>query len=222
MNPQAQPAVTAPPIVAAPKTAAQPIFSLPPLPYAENALEPVISKQTVQLHYRKHHQGYIDALNKLVAGTEFSSMRLTQLVLATAGQPKHATVFNNAAQSWNHAFYWQSMRSPGGGAPPEGLHSRIATSFGTLEALKSEMAMAATTQFGSGWVWLVLDGDRLRVVKTANAENPLAAHMQPLLAIDVWEHAYYLDFKNRRDDYIKQVLEQLVNWEFASRNLLTR
>jgi Fe-Mn family superoxide dismutase len=221
MNPQAQLAVTASPIVPAPKTAVQPTFSLPPLPYAENALEPVISAQTVQLHYRKHHQGYIDALNKLVAGTEFSAMRLTQLVMATAGQPKHATVFNNAAQSWNHAFYWQGMRAPGGGAPPEGLQSRIATSFGTLEALKSEMATAATTQFGSGWVWLVLDGDRLRVVKTANAETPLTAHMKPLLAIDVWEHAYYLDFKNRRDEYIKQVLEQLVNWEFAGRNLLT-
>lgn len=221
MNPQGQLLVTAPTNVPGRKAPAPPTFSLPPLPYADSALEPVISTQTVQLHYRKHHQGYVDALNKLVAGTEFSAMPLTQLVLATAGQPAHATLFNNAAQAWNHAFYWQSMRSPGGGGPAKGLQSRIATSFGTREALKAEFAAAAAAQFGSGWVWLVLDGARLRVVKTANAENPLTANMKPLLAIDVWEHAYYLDFKNRRADYIKQVLEQLVNWEFASANLLT-
>jgi len=222
MNPQGQLSVTGPTIIPGRKSAAQGSFSLPPLPYAESALEPVISTQTVQLHYHKHHQGYIDALNKLVAGTKFSGTPLTQLVLATAGQPEHATLFNNAAQAWNHTFYWQSLRSPGGAAPPKGLQSRIAASFGTLEALQAEMATAATTQFGSGWVWLALDGARLKVVKTANADNPLTAHMKPLLAIDVWEHAYYLDFKNRRDNYIKQVLNQLVNWEFAHRNLLTR
>jgi Fe-Mn family superoxide dismutase len=166
-----------------------------------------------------HHRGYIDALNALVAGTEFSTMSLTQLVVATAGDAEHSALFNNAAQAWNHAFYWQSLRAPGGSPPAPTLLARIEASFGTLAALKTELAAAATAQFGSGWVWLVADGDRLRVVKTSNAENPLAAQMKPLLAIDVWEHAYYLDVQNRRADYVKQVLDQLINWEFAAHNL---
>jgi superoxide dismutase, Fe-Mn family len=199
--------------------AAATVFALPPLPYAENALEPVISAKTVRLHYAKHNKGYVDTLNQLVAGTPFADMSLKQLVLATAGKPEHAPIFNNAAQAWNHAFYWRSLRPGGGGVPPSALRTRIASTFGDLGALKEELGTAATTQFGSGWAWLVLDGAKLRVVKTGNAENPLTAHTKPLLAIDVWEHAYYLDFEYKRADYVKGVIEKLINWEFAAENL---
>jgi len=195
------------------------VFALPPLPYAENALEPVISAKTLRLHYGKHNKGYIDTLNELVAGTPFADMSLKQVVLSTAGKPEYAPIFNNAAQAWNHAFYWRSLSSEGGGAPPPLLKTRIDSSFGDLEALKEELGTAATTLFGSGWAWLVLDGAKLRVVKTGNAENPLTEHRTPLLAIDVWEHAYYLDFENKRADYVKSVIEKLINWKFAAENL---
>jgi Fe-Mn family superoxide dismutase len=195
------------------------VFTLLPLPYAENALEPVISAKTLRLHYGKHNKGYVDTLNKLVAGTPFADMSLKQLVLATAGKPEHAPIFNNAAQAWNHAFYWRSLTPGGGGVPPPPLKTRIDSTFGDLEALKGELGTAATTLFGSGWAWLVLDGAKLRVVKTGNAENPLTTHSTPLLAIDVWEHAYYLDFENKRADYVKGVIEKLINWNFAAENL---
>ena len=201
------------------KQAAASVFALPPLPYAENALEPVISGKTVRLHYGKHNKGYVDTLNQLVAGTPFAEMSLRQLVLATAGKPEHAPIFNNAAQAWNHAFYWRSLSPAGGGVPPLALKARIESTFGDLEALKEELGTAATTLFGSGWAWLVLDGAKLRVVKTGNAENPLTAYTKPLLAIDVWEHAYYLDFENKRADYVKRVIDKLINWEFAAENL---
>jgi Fe-Mn family superoxide dismutase len=206
---------------AAPKVtqAAASVFTLPPLPYAENALEPIISARTLQLHYGKHNKGYVETLNQLVAGTPFADMSLKQLVLSTAEKPEHAPIFNNAAQAWNHAFYWRSLSPRGGGVPPLALKARIASTFGDLEALKEELGTAATTLFGSGWAWLVLDGARLRVVKTDNAENPLTGHTKPLLAIDVWEHAYYLDFQNNRVDYVKGVIEKLINWEFAAENL---
>ena len=198
---------------------AAPAFVLQLLPYAEHALEPLISAATVQLHHRQHQRGYIEALNQLVAATPFAEMSLTQLVLATAGDPQQSAVFNNAAQAWNHAFYWRSLRPPGGGAPPLALRSRIDASFGGLAALKDQLRDAAVAQFGSGWVWLVSDGVRLRVMKTGNAGNPLTAQLKPLLAIDVWEHAYYLDYQNRRRDYLDAVLEHLINWDFAADNL---
>ena len=201
------------------KQAAASVFTLPPLPYAENALEPVISAKTVRLHYGKHNQGYVDTLNQLVAGTPFVEMSLKQLVLATAGKPEHAAIFNNAAQAWNHAFYWRSLRPGGGGVPPLALKARIESTFGDLEVLKEELGTAATTLFGSGWAWLVLDGAKLRIVKTGNAENPLTTHAKPLLTVDVWEHAYYLDFENKRADYVQGVIEKLINWEFAAENL---
>ena len=204
-----------------PATAAG-VFDLPPLPYAEDALAPVISAHTLQYHYGKHHKGYVDALNKLVVGTPFVAMTLEKIIEATAGHANHAPIYNNAAQSWNHTFYWRSMRPNGGGAPPPTLGALIASSFGDIESLKKELATAATTQFGSGWAWLVLDGAKLKVVKTGNAENPLTSHMKPLLTIDVWEHAYYLDFQNRRPDYIKGVLDKLINWQFAADNLRAR
>ena len=192
---------------------------LPPLPFADNALDPVISANTLSFHYGKHHKAYVDNLNKLVAGTEFADMSLEKVITATAGRADKAGIFNNAAQIWNHTFYWNSLAPKGGGEPPAALKQKIEASFGTLDACKQELATAATTQFGSGWAWLALDGDKLKVVKTANANVPLTEGMKPLLVIDVWEHAYYLDYQNRRADYVNAVLDKLVNWGFAENNL---
>jgi Fe-Mn family superoxide dismutase len=218
MNAQIQAAGTT---CAGPKMirAAATAFTLPPLPYAENALEPAISARTVRLHYGKHNKGYVDTLNQLVAGTPFAAMSLEELILSTARKPEHARIFDNAAQAWNHAFYWRSLRPAGNRAPPLALEACVDSAFGRLEELKQELGSAATMLFGSGWAWLVLDGAKLRVVKTGNAETPLTTHMKPLLAIDVWEHAYYLDFENRRADYVKRVIGELINWDFASENL---
>ena len=192
---------------------------LPPLPYAENALDPVISAKTIGFHYGKHHQGYVDTLNKLIAGTELADLSLEKLIAETAGKADKAAIFNNAAQAWNHTFYWRSLRPKGGGEPPAALKQLIEASFGTLDACKKELATAATTQFGSGWAWLVLDAGKLKVVKTGNAETPLTKGVKPLLTIDVWEHAYYLDYQNRRADYVNAVLDKLINWGFAADNL---
>jgi|ERR1017187_4040947 Fe-Mn family superoxide dismutase len=218
MNAQIRVAGNSAPV--APKVkAAETAFALPPLPYPESALEPVISTKTLQLHYGKHNKGYVDTLNQLVAGTPFAAMSLKEVVLSTARQPEHAPIFHNAAQAWNHTFYWNSLSPKGGDVPPAALKERIDTTFGGLEALKKELGTAATTQFGSGWAWLVVDGDKLKVVKTDNADNPVTENMKPLLVIDVWEHAYYLDFENRRADYVKGVIDKLINWEFAAENL---
>jgi Fe-Mn family superoxide dismutase len=192
---------------------------LPSLPYADNALSPVISGHTIGFHYSRHHKGYVDNLNKLIAGTEFADLTLTAIVTATAGKADKSAIFNNAAQDWNHTFYWRSLKPNGGGEPPAVLMPKIEASFGNLDACKKELAAAATTQFGSGWAWLVLDGDQLKVVKTGNAEVPLTTGMKPLLTIDVWEHAYYLDYQNRRADYVNAVLDKLINWGFAAENL---
>ena len=191
---------------------------LPPLPYADNALEPIISAKTIGFHYGKHHKGYVDNLNKLVAGTEFANLPLEKIITKTAGKSDKAAIFNNAAQTWNHTFYWRSMRPKGGGEPPAALKQKIVASFGSVDACKKELSTVAMAQFGSGWVWLVLDGDKLKVIKTANAELPLTTDMKPLLTIDVWEHAYYLDYQNRRADYVNAVLDKLINWEFALQN----
>jgi Fe-Mn family superoxide dismutase len=192
---------------------------LPPLPYPENALEPVITAKIISFHYGKHHQGYVTNVNKLIAGTEMADMPLEKIVLATAGKTDKAGIFNNAAQVWNHTFYWMSLAPKGGGKPPAALLQKIEASFGGLETCLKELANAAATQFGSGWAWLVKAGDTLKVVKTSNAENPMTQGMKPLLTIDVWEHAYYLDYQNRRADYVKAVLDKLINWEFAAENL---
>lgn len=194
-------------------------YVLPSLPYAENALEPVISAKTISFHYGKHHKGYVDNLNKLTAGTNYEGMPLEKIILATAGKKDMTAIFNNAAQTWNHSFFWNSLSPNGGGEAPEALKQKIKESFGTVDALKKELALAATGQFGSGWAWLVLDGDKLKVVKTSNAESPLTMGVKPLLTIDVWEHAYYLDYQNRRADYVNALLDKLVNWSFASENL---
>jgi Fe-Mn family superoxide dismutase len=192
---------------------------LPPLPYAENALDPVISANTVGFHYGKHHKGYVDTLNKLIAGTPLAGLALEKLIAETAGRADKVAIFNNAAQTWNHTFYWRSLRPNGGGAPPAALQQKIEASFGSLDACKKELATAATTQLGSGWAWLVLEAGKLKVVKTGNAQTPLAKGVKPLLTIDVWEHAYYLDYQNRRADYVNAVLDKLINWGFAADNL---
>jgi Fe-Mn family superoxide dismutase len=192
--------------------------ALPPLPYAENALEPVISARTLGFHHGKHHQGYVDNLNKLIAGTQYADLSLEAIISGSAGQPEAAAIFNNAAQAWNHAFYWHSMTPNGGGHPPPALRQRIEASFGSVDACKKEFARAAVSQFGSGWAWLVLDGRTIRVLGTANAGVPLTERMKPLLVIDVWEHAYYLDHQNRRVDYVQSVLDKLINWDFALQN----
>jgi Fe-Mn family superoxide dismutase len=192
---------------------------LPSLPYADNALEPVISAKTIGFHYGKHHKGYVDNLNKLITGTEFADLPLEKIITKTAGIAAKTAIFNNAAQTWNHTFYWKSMRLKGGGEPPTALKQKIEASFGSVDACKKELSTAAMAQFGSGWVWLVLDGDKLKVVKTANADVPLTTGMKPLLTIDVWEHAYYLDYQNRRADYVNAVLDKLINWDFAAVNL---
>jgi Fe-Mn family superoxide dismutase len=199
-------------------TAATVQFTLAPLLYSEDALAPVISANTLRIHYGKHYKGYVDQLNKLVPGTPLADLSLEEVVVATAGNPQYTEIFHNAAQAWNHAFYWSSL-TPRNSVASAALRARIDASFGSAEALKKQLAEAATTQFGSGWAWLVLDDGKLKVVKTDNAQTPLTQHMQPLLTIDVWEHAYYLDFQNRRADYVSGVLDNLINWEFASENL---
>lgn len=192
---------------------------LPPLPYADNALEPVISANTIGFHYGKHHKGYVDNLNKLVAGTEFVGLKLEKIINETAGKADKIGIFNNAAQTWNHTFYWSSLKPDGGRELPAALKQKIKTSFGTIDACKKELAAAAMGQFGSGWVWLVLDNGKLKVVRTGNAEVPMTTGMKPLLTIDVWEHAYYLDYQNRRANYVNAVLDKLVNWHFAAENI---
>jgi Fe-Mn family superoxide dismutase len=191
----------------------------PPLPYEQNALDPVISANTLSFHYGKHHKTYVDTLNKLIVGTEFADMPLEKIVKSSSGQAEHTAIFNNAAQAWNHAFYWRCLRPKGGGEPPAALKKLIDDSFGGVEQCKKEFATNAIGQFGSGWAWLIHDAGKLKVIKTANAHTPIAQGQKPLLTIDVWEHAYYLDYQNRRPDHVNAVLDRLINWEFALENL---
>jgi Fe-Mn family superoxide dismutase len=167
---------------------------LPPLPWAENSLEPVVSAKTISYHYGRHHKTYVDTVNKMIAGTEYADMTLEKLIGATAGKADKAGIFNNAAQAWNHTFYWNSLRPKGGGEPPSMLKQKIEAAFGSVDACKKELSAAAVAQFGSGWAWLVADADKLKIVKTADAETPITHGVKPLLTVDVWEHAYYLDY----------------------------
>ncbi len=195
-------------------------FTLPELPFAEDALEPVISAKTLSFHHGKHHKAYVDNLNKLIEGTEFAGKSLEEIIKATAGNKDKAGIFNNAAQVWNHTFYWNSLRKGGGGEPPAELKKKIEAAFGSFDDFKKEFADAATSQFGSGWAWLTADGNNLRIVKTGNAEVPFTGSgLKPLLTIDVWEHAYYLDYQNKRPDYAKAVIDKLLNWDFAVKNM---
>jgi Fe-Mn family superoxide dismutase len=194
-------------------------IELPPLPYAPDALAPVISAQTMSFHYGKHHKAYVDNLNKLVAGTEHADTPLEKLIATVAGKADKAGMFNNAAQVWNHTFFWNSMKPGGGGAPTGAIAKAIDGAFGSYENFKKEFTNAAVTQFGSGWAWLVADKGAVKLVKTPNAETPLTQSVTPLLTIDVWEHAYYLDYQNRRPDFVGAVIDKLINWDFANANL---
>jgi Fe-Mn family superoxide dismutase len=194
-------------------------LNLPPLPYPENALEPVISEKTLSFHHGKHHRTYFDTANKLIVGTELADLRLDQIVSATAGKADRATVFHNVAQAWNHGFYWQCLTPKGGGKPAPALKQKMEAAFDSFEGCKQALASAAIAQFGSGWVWLVLDGTNLNIAQTDNADTPLTRGLKPLLTIDVWEHAYYLDYQNKRADHVNAVIDKLANWEFAAENL---
>ncbi len=197
------------------KLGASPLVQ-PPLPFDPKALEPVISERTFSFHYGKHQKAYFDNLNKAVTGTPLASATLEQIILQTAGDPARMGIFNNAAQAWNHNFYWKSL-SPMAQTPAGALAAAIDRDFGSVAALKTQLAAASISRFGSGWGWLVAEGGRLKVVSTSNADLPFIHGQSPLLTIDVWEHAYYLDYENRRADYVNAVLEKTLNWEFAGR-----
>ena len=192
---------------------------LPALPYSLDALEPHISARTLEFHHGKHHAAYVTNLNNLVAGSDLEGQSLEDTILAVAGDASKAGVFNNAAQVWNHTFYWQGMKPGGGGAPTGELAAKIDADFGSFDAFKEQFKAAGATQFGSGWAWLVLDNGTLKITKTGNADLPLAHGQKALLTMDVWEHAYYLDYQNRRPDYMTTFLDKLVNWDFVAANL---
>jgi Fe-Mn family superoxide dismutase len=197
------------------------MFILTPLVYEIKALEPHISEKTLGFHYGKHHQAYVDNLNKFILGTEFADdINLEDIIKKTAGKPEFIAIFNNAAQVYNHDFFWNSLRpvTMDIAAPTAAFLAIIESNFSSLANFLAEFKAAALAQFGSGWVWLVRDMEKLKIIKTANAENPLASGLKPLLVIDVWEHAYYLDYQNRRADYLEAVLSNLINWEFAEKN----
>ena len=194
-------------------------FTQPALPFASDALESYGMKaETFEYHYGKHHKAYVDNLNKLVDSTELANKSLEEVIQIAFGDSTKAGIFNNAAQVWNHSFFWNCLKPAGGGAPTGALAAKIDKDFGSFEKFKEEFSTAAATQFGSGWAWLVDDGGTLKVIKTPNAENPLAHGKKALLTIDVWEHAYYIDFKNARPGFIKNFLDNLVNWDFVAAN----
>lgn len=194
-------------------------FELPALPYPADALKPYMSAETFSYHHGKHHAAYVANLNKLIEGTDLANKSLEEIIKATFGDPSKAGIFNNAAQVWNHTFFWESMKPGGGGAPTGPIADKINADFGSYDKFVEAFKTAAATQFGSGWAWLVLDNGTLKVTKTPNAENPLVYGQTPLLTLDVWEHAYYLDYQNRRPDFISAYLEHLVNWDAANARL---
>lgn len=195
------------------------MFTLPELPFAEAALEPIISAKTISFHYGKHHQAYITNLNNLIANTDLEGKSLEEIVRSTVGNASQAAIFNNAAQALNHQLYWQSLIPNGGGRPSGELAALIDTAFGSYDKFAEALKAAAVSQFGSGWAWLSVADGRLQVEKTSNADTPLAHGRQVLLAIDVWEHSYYLDYQNRRLDHVQALIDRLLNWDFAARQL---
>ena len=192
---------------------------LPDLAYAKDALAPVISANTLDFHHGKHHKAYVDNTNKFIAGTEMEKETLDAIIMKAAADPSKAGLFNNAAQVWNHSFYWQCLKPGGGGAPKGAVAAKIISTWGSAEKFFEELKNAGVTQFGSGWAWLVLDKGELKITKTANADTPLVHGQKPLLTIDVWEHAYYIDYRNARPKYVETFLKSLVNWDFALQNL---
>jgi superoxide dismutase, Fe-Mn family len=197
-------------------------LALPPLPYPYEALEPYISRATLELHHCKHHKAYVEKTKTLAKEVRLADLPLELIIQQTARQDRHRALFNNAAQAWNHAFYWRSLQPGGGGAPDGEVAARIDRDLGGYESFATEFAAAATGQFGSGWAWLVLDSGKLAITTTANADTPIAHGQIPLLALDVWEHAYYLDYQNRRADYAEALVKHLLNWDFANQNLSRR
>jgi len=191
-------------------------FELPALPYAKDALAPHISEETLEYHYGKHHQTYVTNLNNAVEGTEHADASLEDIIAAAE---VHTPLFNNAAQVWNHTFYWNCLSPNGGGAPGGELGDAINSAFGSFDAFKEELTQAALTQFGSGWAWLAHDGSGLKVMKTLNADLPMKHDAKALLTIDVWEHAYYIDYRNARPKYVETLIDNLVNWDFVAQNL---
>jgi Fe-Mn family superoxide dismutase len=191
-------------------------ITLPNLPYANDALAPYISAKTIEFHYGKHHNTYVGNTNKLIDGTELANESLESIVKKTAADASKAGIFNNAAQVWNHSFYWQCMKPNGGGAPTGPIAEKIVATFGSYEKFAEEFKNAGVTQFGSGWAWLVVKGNELQIIKTANADTPIAKGLKPVLTVDVWEHAYYLDYQNRRPDYLSAFVEKLINWDFVN------
>jgi len=192
---------------------------LPELPFAKDALAPVISANTLDFHHGKHHKAYVDNLGKLIAGTDLVDADLETIIKKVAGDPSKAGIFNNAAQVWNHSFYWKCLKAGGGGKPTGAVAAKIDAAWGSYEKFVEELKNAGVTQFGSGWAWLVGDGGQLKITKTANADTPMAHGVKPLLTLDVWEHAYYLDYQNRRPDYLGAVIAKLINWDFVNANL---
>lgn len=192
---------------------------LPELPFAKDALAPVISANTLDFHHGKHHKAYVDNLGKLIAGTDLADADLETIIKKVAGDPSKAGIFNNAAQVWNHSFYWKCLKAGGGGKPTGAVAAKIDAAWGSYEKFVEELKNAGVTQFGSGWAWLVGDGGQLKITKTANADIPMAHGVKPLLTLDVWEHAYYLDYQNRRPDYLDAVIAKLINWDFVNANL---
>jgi Fe-Mn family superoxide dismutase len=197
-------------------------FTLPPLPYDQAALEPHVSAKTLSFHHGKHHQTYVDNLNKLIKDTDFANISLEEIIKKSHNDPSKLPIFNNAAQVWNHAFFWHTMKQNGGGKPSETLLKQIEKDFGSYEKFAEEFKAMALAQFGSGWAWLVWDKDKLKVTKTGNAELPMVLGQKALLTVDVWEHAYYLDYQNRRADYVNIFLEKLINWNFVEENFASR
>ena len=192
---------------------------LPPLPYDMAALEPHITANTLSFHYGKHHQTYVTNLNNLLAESPLATASLEEVIQASTNQADKVGIFNNAAQVWNHTFYWNCMKPNGGGEPKGDLKAMIDQAFGSYDAFKAEFKQAALTQFGSGWAWLVFDKGAVKIMKTPNADLPMAHGATALLTCDVWEHAYYLDYQNRRADYVNAVLDKLLNWDFAAAKL---
>jgi Fe-Mn family superoxide dismutase len=194
-------------------------FELPSLPYEASGLEPHYSERTLGFHHGKHHKAYVDNLNKLIAGTPMEDQTLEQIIMSSSSDPSKGAVFNNAAQVWNHTFFWNCMKPGGGGRPVGKLARRIESAFESYERFAEQFKATAVTRFGSGWGWLVLEGSDLKLVSTPNAETPMTKGQHALLTVDVWEHAYYLDYQNRRPDFIQAFLDHMVNWEFVAKNL---
>ena len=194
-------------------------LTLPDLPFAKNALEPYLSARTLEFHHDKHHKAYVDNANKLIAGTDLDKEDAEAIIKKVAGDASKAGIFNNVAQVWNHSFFWNCLKPRGGGRPTGQIAQKIDADFGSYEKFAEELKNAGITQFGSGWAWLVLKNAKLEVMKTANADTPVAHGIRPLLTVDVWEHAYYLDYQNRRPDFIQAVIDNLINWDFVNSRL---